>query len=241
MSEIGVHIVAGGYGTRLRDHMSELGYDPSFPKHLLPTGGPNGETFLGKVIRQTRCIPGALPPIVYVNEENAPHIQNHPDIQPAPQLCAQPYSNSFEPMIDAVSRTKQRVIGCAGDFYASIDWRDLLGFHDDSKYPITFVAGLTVPVERGLAYTIAEDSRVISFERSNMTTANEMINVGIYVFDPEPRALSVLHHVKHAKEEQIAQALVDDELLGLYTLPTMPFNVNTKETYRMLLEHTAGL
>lgn len=241
MSEIGVHITAGGYGTRLREHMNELGYASSYPKHLLPTGGPQGETFLGRVIRQTLQIPNARPPIVYVNEENRQHIQNHPDVQPAPQLCTQSYGNWLEPMIDSLAATKQRVVGCAGDFYASINWLDLLGFHDDSKYPVTFVAGLTVPVERGLVYTVAEDSKVISFKRSDMTSANEMINVGIYVFDPEPRALSVLQHAKQAKEEQIAQALVDEELLGLYVLPTMPFNVNTKETYQMLLEHTVNL
>lgn len=219
--------------------MSELGYEQTFPKHLLPTGGPDGETFLGRVIRQTRLIPGALPPVVYVNEENRDHVLNHPDISGDTKICESKYANSFEPMIDGLIASKRRVVGCAGDYYASVEWEELFNFHDRSKYPVTFVAGYTVPVEKGLSYTVAEDGRVISFQRPELSSGKEMINVGIYVFDPEPRALAVLQHCKKAKEEQIAQSLVDEELLGLFVLPTMPFNVNTKATYELLLKHTS--
>lgn len=241
MPPISVHIAAGGHGTRLREHMTELGYADTFPKHLLPTGGTDKETFLGRVVRQVSVVPNALPPVVWVNESNLEHIRLHPDIPSYAQITPGNHANFFVPMIEDLATNSKRVIGCAGDFYAEVDWGDLLTFHESTPYPVTFVAGNTIPVEKGLVYTVEADGKVAGFERSDKTEGHEMINVGVYVFDPDERIVNALQSVLQGKEEHIAQALVDHGLLGLYILPTMPFNVNTPETYRALLEHHSSI
>lgn len=243
-----IDIAAGGQSSRLREYLNCAGLPDNYPKMLLPTGEPDDRTLLGRIIRQAQDTIDDSRVTVHTTCENGAHISAHKDIAPllARERASIQYGvfqNSFHPFIPKVMKERGRVIGASGDFYADLDWEELLAAHDSSDYPVTFLVGRTVVVEEGAAFTVEDDGRISNFWRPPKSEGNELINVGVYVFEPTKPVLSALADLvspsEVAKEEVIVNRLIDSGLLGAYVLPSTPFNVNTPETYAALLEHTA--
>lgn len=238
----GVQIVAGGYGTRLREVMDGLGYEQGYPKHLLPTGGPNGETILGRIVRQALEAPTNGPPTIHANQQNAPFIEKHPDIHPSAQVSVGNYSNFLLPFLKNLSQSRNRTLACAGDFYADFAWASMVARHDSQPYPITFMVGRTIQVDGGSIFDISEDGQIQRMEKVERTRSGDLVNIGAYILDPQETVMDALEALasqrKLDKARDIANYFIHEGLVGAYILPSTPYNVNTGETYAALLDHT---
>lgn len=250
-----VHVVAAGHGSRLKPLMDEIGYEPSHPKHLLPTGAGDGETLLGRIGRQVLCA-GKLP-VIYVNKQAASIVSAHPDIpDERTVLYAGRDGSFFGPIIRAaLSSGPEVTLGASGDHYVDKNpWPDLLDAHDSGRFPVTFAAACMSPRNNGLAYKLRDDGKVLGFKRKARTDGEDMVNVGLYVLTPTAKVLESLGKIGigsngraptlHQSAEEIAAQLIADGLVGIHELPrNTAFNINDPETYQALLAHntTKGL
>jgi hypothetical protein len=246
--EVGIDIAAAGQAMRLREHITELGFPENYPKLLLPTGNPNDETLLGRIIRQSLDAPIDGSITVHTSDTNMPHIVKHPDIEPlldehTVKLETMEYGNGFLAFIPKLVESKIRVIGSSADYYADFRWGSILDQHESNPFPVSFVAGQTAPVEGGLVFDVEDSGKVNGFHRPDRTKATDLINVGVYIFEPSKAVLGALNGLVGrdfiAKEEIIVRQLTEKGLLGLIPLESTPYNVNTPETYQNLLNHTA--
>ncbi len=243
--EGGVHVAAGGHGNRIRRVMDAMHLGADYPKHLLPTGGVDGETLLGRIVRQAMAAPVEGPVVIHANERNAPIFAAHPDIEPGARIDVRPFDNSLGPFVNGVLETGERTLGSAGDFYADFTWEDMLNAHESGRYPVTFMVGRTVAVEGGAVFDVEDSGRISGLRRALRTDESDIINIGAYIFDPHKDVIGALEKVcrqasrERVSEEAIANELISRRLVGSYMIAGA-FNVNTPETYRALLDHTAG-
>ncbi len=249
MSEIGIEIAAAGKSNRLRGHITELGYPDGYPKLLLPTGNPNGETLLGRVTRQAIDAPVSGPITIHTTPDNNLYIEMSPDVAPLiddseVRVRYTEYGNSFRPFIPKLVTEKVCVFGSSGDFYADFSWDNVLDAHHSNDYPVTFVVGQTVEVDKGAVFDVSDNGQITNFARVKRTKESDLINIGIYVFEPAAPVLSALSGLvtEHcmALEEEIVKALIAKGLIGAHVLQTTPYNVNSAETYQALLQETAS-
>lgn len=246
MAETGIEIAAAGKSTRLREHITELGYPNGYPKLLLPTGRSDGETLLGRVTRQAleAPVPGFV--TIHTSEENERYLRQNPDISPLidgaeVRLARVEYGNSFRPFLPKLVKEGVRVLGSSGDFYAEFSWADVLDTHESNNYPVTFVVGQTVAVDNGAVFDVSDNGLITDFARVDRTKQSDLVNVGIYVFDPTDTVLSTLSSIVSsrylASEEDIVTTLIAKGLMGAHVLERTPYNVNSAETYQALLAH----
>lgn len=242
----GVHIAAAGNGERIRTMMSELGFPPNFPKHLLPIGENNEGTLIGRVIQQALQPPVTEQPIVYANENNVEAFRQHPEVGPYARIVIGSFDNSLGPFIANVTHNERRTLGCAGDFYADFSWDKVLDAHESHGFPLTFMVGRTIEVDGGAVFDVADNLQIKRLRRADRTSNSEFINVGVYIFDPTKKVLEILNEMTkkakiqnvRLKEDLVVHAMINHGLAGAYVLPSTPFNVNTSETYKALLAHT---
>lgn len=233
-----VQIAAAGCGSRLRPYMDELGYEPNYPKHLLPTGGAAGETFLGRIVQQILPVTTADRITMHVNMDNLQMIGNHYDIPGAVNYDTTPYNHSLDMFFERLLETKQRVIGCAGDYYAEDDISALLSHHEKSGLPVTALAGYSVSADCGVTYGLS-GNKVTSIRRLDRTASSEPLNIGAYVFEPDNFVMRVIRtHRRNTAEaptdDRIFEAFVRQGLLGAFVTEKPTFNVNTPETYNAM-------
>ncbi len=238
-----VDIAAGGHGTRIREFMVEVGHEPDFPKHLLPTGGPEDETLLGRIVRQSFDTPTVDDVIIHANSNNAGYFESHPDVDPRADVIAGNYGRSLDPFFDQLVKAEERVLGCAGDFYADFSWQDLLEWHDAHRFAVSFVVGHSAALDGGAIFDVAKNGKIESLKRAK-PDQHELINVGIYVIDPTKVVIdAAARHMQNASvtDETIVSELIDLGVAGAYALEGTPYNVNTVATYHALLDHTSSL
>lgn len=244
-----LHIAAGGRGTRLRSLMDSLGYEPNYPKHLLPTGGPNGDTLLGRIVRQALDVTDE--PVVYGSDSNIPIISTHTDIAPeARGVAAPPDASFFGPFLRALLDQKTVVLGASGDHYIDTSpWLSLLETHDSGPFPVTLAAAQAAPLDKGLVYDVRDTGQIVGFRRVDRTNDEDLVNIGVYVISPAQSVLQSLAKIGICKAnldrpmaqpaETIAGQLVLDRLIGIHELPAgSAFNINNPEIYSGLLNHT---
>ena len=238
-----IHIAAAGYGTRLQPHIQQLGYPVGYPKHLLPTGAADGETFLGRIIRQALPIASPQPITVHVNQENQPHIAAHSDIPRRVRYDTRQYNHSLDMFFEQLLVSGERVVGCAGDYYAAEDLTALIAHHDASKFPVTALAGYSVAVDSGISYGVNNDNKVTTMQRADRTKSSDPLNIGAYIFEPDPIVMRVIHTYRPTAsraptDDRIFEAFVRHGLLGAYVTNGPTYNVNTPHTYEAVLQHT---
>lgn len=236
-----VHIAAGGESSRLREKITSLSNLPNYPKHLLPTGGPNGETFLGRIVRQAKLIPHIGSIIIHANSGNKPIIEQHPDIEPPAKVIDAKHSSSLGPITGSLLATRSQTLGSAGDFYAEWDWQSMIDWHNSRPNPVTFLVGQTVAVESGAVFELSASQQIVGLKRVERTTESDLINIGAYIIEPEREVIKILSQMakSRAPEDVVANTLIDRGLVGAYLAPGKAFNVNTPQTYSAVLEHTA--
>lgn len=240
----GVHIAAGGHGTRLRRVMDAMHLGPDYPKHLLPTGNPDGETLLGRIVRQAAEAPVDGPVIIHANEQNFRAFEHHPDVSSEARVVAGDYQGSLEPFTANMLGKRQRTLGSAGDFYADFSWREMLDAHESNRFPVTFMVGRTVAVEGGAVFDVDDTGRINALRRTLRTDEADIINIGAYIFEPHETVIRALDNLyrssrgERISEETVANELIARRLVGAYMIKGA-FNVNTPETYAALLNHAA--
>ena len=179
---------------------------------------------------------------------NERHIRQHPDVRPlidedSVRTRFIEYGNSFQAFLTV--KTEKRTFGSSGDFYADFTWSDVLDAHESHGYPVTFMVGQTIPVQDGAVFDVDDRGRITWFGRVGQTTGEEFVNIGVYIFDPAPAVLDLMQELvrgkRIAKEEIVAERLIEIGAAGACILPGTPFNVNTPETYLALLDHTRKL
>jgi NDP-sugar pyrophosphorylase family protein len=243
-----IHIAAAGKSSRMRPAIEALGHGENFPKHLLPTGAPGGETLLGRIIRQSRVVPTTDGTYVYTNRENKSYIQNRIETAPDHDVSFiasdNTIDNFFIPFMQELLIRRHRLVAGSGDHYMddSFDWRDLVANHNAHDYPITFLSARSIPVSRGAVFTVQSD-QITSFDRPPLTTPEDRINIGLYVFDPTKEVLAIGRRILEARSafdaDDTAGLLISEGLVGTYTPDSVAYNVNNPETYDALLRHTA--
>lgn len=247
-----VHIAAAGYGTRMQEHMATMDL-PDLPKHLLRTGNPEGETLLGRVIQQALGASTVDLPVVYANPENAGMFAKHPHVRPFAEVRVKDFgetfkNNSFSAYIDNLLLTGRRTLGCAGDYYTETTWTDFVAAHDESPYPVTFLVAEALTDEGGAVFDLAEDGKIERFIRKEVVSKGELINIGMYVFDPHELVLRSIEGLvqeyrqnkANLREDIVAYNLISASLVGAVVVSDS-FNINTLNTYEALLEHTDRL
>lgn len=231
-----IHIAAGGNGTRIREGMDSWGFQPGFPKHLLPTG--TGETLLGRIVNQALEIGH---PAIYANYDNVRAIGESTDIHPSVTLSiARNCNGPLSPLVHDITRTRERTFACAGDFWADFKWGDFLGFHMSHDTPVSILVGPSVPTYEGARFKVNEDNGLVeSWERVEYTTSEDLINIGAYIVDPEKLVLRKLQDLERHKEDDFNDTMIESSLMSAYVLDGTAYNVNNPQVYAELIQATA--
>lgn len=232
-----ITISAAGQGSRIRSAMNEMGFANNMPKSLLPSG--NGETLLGRICRQAEEIGHVK---VYVNYDHVKTIGECKDIpKNISLLINRNIYGPLGPLYLDLMQTKKRSFMAAGDFWADFKWKEFLDFHESHDKPVSILIGPSVATVGGARFNVNEDNSVISWERVDNTTSEDLINIGAYIVDPEKavmKKLSKLIEDKNHKEDPFNDALIKDGLMAAYVLSKKAYNVNNIEVYKSLLENT---
>lgn len=239
-------IAAAGEGSRLREFMrTELDLPDDYPKHLLPTGNPGGETLLGRIVRQTSGDNFSDVPIVNTTTHAAHYILTHPDIAPTPRIDTERFVFSMDPFYYRVRRTGERVIACVGDFYSDINWQEFTRQHEESSAAVSLITHrASTPVQAAVFDIDTQTSRVTAIRRPTAGGQGEYCNVGAYIFDPVDALLAVFE--QHLAEDprdaraddSVFAGLIHAGLVGAVRLEGSHFNINTPREYQALLDHT---
>lgn len=231
-----IHIAVGGKGTRIREGVETWGFPPGFPKQLLPSG--SGETLLGRIVRQTMEIGH---PAIYASYDNVRAIGESGDIHPdASLLIARNSNGPLGPMVKDIMRTGQRTYSCAGDFWANFKWSEFANFHDRQDTPVSILVAPSVPTFEGARFRVGDDGIVRSWERVDHTTAEDLINIGAYIVDPEKLVMKKLRGLTWHKEDPFNDAMIAEGIMSAYVLPDTAYNVNNPQVYASLVQNTAG-
>lgn len=240
-----VIISAAGESSRLRGFISgELGLPDDYPKLLLPTGGPDNETLLGRIIRQA-TIDDQLP-ILSVTETNMRHMLAHPDI-PAVEYTTEIPKPSLSAMYYRLRRTGERVLSCAGDFYSDFSWEEFISHHDESGAAMTLlVHRSTQPVEAAVFDIDPTNNQIVDLRRPPYSAVGDYTNIGAYVIDPVDEIHDVLDEYLPVNPQEVLETdaiflqIMRRGLAGCMIVEGANFNVNTPSEYQALLRHTAA-
>lgn len=231
-----ITISAAGQGSRIREAMNEMGFPQDMPKSLLPTGA--GETLLGRITRQAQEVGHVM---LYVNYDHVRTIGESPDMpSDISLLINRNVYGPLGPIYLDLFRTKQRCFMAAGDFWADFKWSEFIQFHESHDKPVSILVGPSISAKEGARFHVADDGTVLSWERVERTTEDDLINIGAYIIDPEKAVLKKIAALqpKNHKEDPFNDSMIADGLMAAYVLKNKAFNVNNEEVYKALVEHT---
>lgn len=243
-----IEIAARGESTRLREFLDRNYGGGHFPKHLLPTGRPDGETILGRIARLGLVAPVEVPIIVHANRFTGGAMMEHPDVPiDSGRVTVVARKMSDDPMdvyTQKVIMERRRVLGAAGDTYTSdFSWDDMLDAHESSRFPVTFLVARTPSNEGGAVYNVADNGAITDMKRVPHTEEEDLVNVGAYIFDPQRAVLRLLEDLASnpvpERNDPLGHGLIDRGLVGAYVLDEPAFNINTLGTYLRMLRSTA--
>ena len=237
-----VLVCAGGASTRIREMLDAEGLPPDYPKHLLPTGGPDHETLLGRIVKQASQAPINQPPIIYAAPQTVGYMQRDPSVGPA-TFSTEAFNFSVDPLYYRLRKYGQRVLGCAGDFYSDFTWAGFISEHDRRETPMSVLAGPSAGSPNAAIYEV-EDGVVTNFYRpEGGSDPTALKNIGAYIIDPDPRVMAVLDELlpvnpaESLPDDTIFNRLVMDGLVGAITnVGSNHFNVNSVAEYQDMLQ-----
>lgn len=231
-----ITISAAGQGSRIREAMTNMGYPEDLPKSLLPTGA--GETLLGRITRQAMEVGHVM---LYVNYDHVRTIGESPDMpSDISLLINRNVYGPLGPIYLDLARTGRRCMMAAGDFWAEFEWSKFLAFHESHHKPVSILVGPSVPTKGGAKFHVAADGTVQSWERVEHTTADDLINIGAYIIDPEKAVLQNIASLapRDHKEDPFNDMMIRDGLMAAYVLKEPAFNVNNEMVYKELARYT---
>lgn len=229
-----ITVSAAGKGERMRRDIKELGFSEDLPKPLLPTG--NGqETLIGRIARQALEIAHVE---VYTNYDTVRPIGESPDLpKNVSLLINRNITGPLGPLYLDLDRTKEQSLMAAGDFWANFKWGEFLDFHNSQETPVSILVAPSVPTTGGARFNVSDDGVVRSWERVERTTAEDLINIGAYIVDPEELVMKKIHELATHKEDPFNDTMIAGGLMSAYVLDEPAFNVNNSEIYRAMAEH----
>ncbi len=129
------------------------------------------------------------------------------------------------PVLNKLKTEKDTLIACAVDMHAKIDYKELLKLHKKQRKPVTIVVAKTYPTPKAMTFKI-KGGLLNSCKRVEMSTANEYINIGVYVVNSElinyiPKDLGSFY------EDDLFKIFVKERIAAAYIMPDKGFNINT--------------
>ena len=223
-------ISCGGRGSRMKD----LFRDPilDIPKHtlLIPTPGFN---LIGEVLRGAR---GHFQRIrIVASASNVKYFVGM--FEHDPDVTVDIEKNPTGPLGPAVRETlsaQERSYLCGGDIFCEFDWDSVEDFHDGHEFPVTILLAKSCPMPSAACFVV-EGSTVLRWDRKEMSDHDDLINIGIYIIDPQEELCSLMRQLTRHKEDPFFSLLVSNHMLAAYVSHSVAYNVNTPATYQALL------
>lgn len=228
-----LHVSAGGINSRIKQYLDER--CDGIPKHLLPIPGREN-SLLEEILFQGETFFDHIR--VWSNEYNildfAGLVPNHHTTQ---FTVDRKMSGPLGPVIRYLLGRKQRAFGCAGDYYCEFLWQDMVAFHESHKQPVTILTARSAPFPNAATFTRQAEGKIDSWVRKDQSTEDDLVNVGCYIFDPDPALMRILRELERHKEDPTFDALIEHGMLAGYVPECPGFNVNTEETYGSLRKY----
>jgi NDP-sugar pyrophosphorylase family protein len=237
-----IYVAAAGRGTRIKPAMAERGlFD--LPKHLLPTGEPNGNTLLRRnVARALRVGPAVT---VLSNQQNHALIERSvAGLNVA--VCDRGGSSSLGPFsFTNLLEPGETGYSVAGDvFIDELDWEGFVEAHRQSERPITFLVGQAAVQPTAAVFEVSDEGAITNFRRADAPQDQAYRNIGVYAFDMTPPVVEILHEHSVSGttdlQDKTATALIAESFVGAHLHRGDFFNINTIADYDELLLYTAA-
>lgn len=229
-----VHISAAGEGSRMRAEMDRLGLSASFPKHLLPTGSFESETLVGRIARQAKLAPQIGYVTLYANTSNVEHFRSNSDLDKVDSIVIGS-NGPFETLHGQYLEQPNPIISTSGDFFTTMPWSKILQFHRSHDLPVTYLVGQSCPTEKAAVFNVT-DGKAVSWHRApGQTQPEDLINVGLYVFDQHPGVREIIAETNSYEPEPNTDALIEAGLIAACVAEGTVYNVNNPSVYNSLL------
>lgn len=239
---IPIHLAAAGKGTRMKAAIEEMGYGDR-PKHLLPTGEPNGVTLVERNLQLARAATDQV--YVHVNAANKRLIQDAVAIEPGELVVVDPDESPLGPFtFTDIMGPDQTGASVAGDvFIDGLSWEHVIKEHLANPHPVSFlVAKQTAPPGSATFGIDHETGQIKKFERSQ-ETQKTLRNVGLYIFTLCPPVIELLEAYTAmpgaGHEDAFATELVAAGLVRAQMHHGAFFNINGMADYIHLRDYTA--
>lgn len=243
-----VTVTAAGEGSRIREYMTQaLGMPGDYPKHLLPTGAPDDETLIGRIIRQASTDGFAEAPVINTTPTTMEYMMRHSDVGEV-TYDTERFVFSMDPLYYRLRRTGRRVLGCAGDFYSDFEWSDFVEKHEKSGAAMSLLVNrTTTPVMAAVFDIDSQSGRVVGLRRPDRSPEGAVTNVGAYVIDANQDVLDVMdrylpRHPQDAHaDDTVFSHLMEAGLVGAIEIGQNHYNINTAQEYEALCSFTGSL
>jgi len=224
-----LYVSAGGNNTRLKNFLKEN--FNNIPKHILPL--PTKRlTIIETIIENASNHFDRI--IIEANSQNiifiSPFFFNLLKVKTViDNICSGPLG----PIIRILQEKKERVYGCAGDYYCNFSWADFENFHNSHNMPVSILVSKSVPTPKGAKFNV-NSGKIMSWERVECTSGNELINIGGYIIDPAEKILKAIREITWHKEDVFFDLLIKHGFIGAYDPGGIGFNINTPIIYKSL-------
>lgn len=226
-------ISAGGENKRIKKFL--LYHFNGIPKHLLPIYCHNHETtIIEKIVDDAKEHFDKI--IISSNSKNT-HIfrRTFKDFKKIVIEVDKFLTGPLGPICRKLLRSRKRSYGCAGDFFCEFSWKDFEKFHNSHDKPISILIASSFSMPDGAHFILDDRNIIVSWKRAKRTKDFDLINIGAYIIDPDPKVIKMVLDIAHHKEDVFFDLFVPKRLICGYNPGKMGFNINTFETYKKLL------
>jgi NDP-sugar pyrophosphorylase family protein len=221
-------ISAGGVNARLKDFLTKE--FNGIPKSILPLPGRK-RTLIEEIVYNSRPFFERIQ--IHANSQNASHfLVLFRQLREVEVVVDNYCTGPIGPQIRYLIERKERVYGCASDFYCDFDWGEFERFHDSHEKPVSIVVAPSISVTDGATFEFNGDT-ILSWKRAVQTAKNDVINMGCQIID----YVMDFEDVVEQLQCQFFRTLIGKGFLRGYKLSTMGFNINTPAVYRALCDH----
>lgn len=221
-------ISVGGENKRMKGFIDS--YFPNLPKHLLPL--PTGKTIIEEIIENAKDYFDKI--VLSASRKNYQKFKNFSNDVSKIYIEIDEFLNGpLGPFLRELLKTKKRCYGCAGDFYCKFSWKDFEKFHETHKKPISILVAPSISMNDGARFVI-KNGIIVSWKRVKRTKNFDLINIGAYIIDPDPRVIKLIKKMCYYKEDLFFDLFIPEKMIAGYNPSIMGYNVNTPETYKKL-------
>jgi len=228
-----LNISAGGIGSRMSEDVKK-----GRPKHLLEL--PNGDTILSYIISNAEKFFDKIG--VYASDKNFSQISTVKHGGKSNLLIDKHMTGPLGPMVRSFNEMKEgsTVYACAGDFFNLFDWDDFEKFHRSHEFPVSILIAKSIAVKNGARFNL-KNEQIVGWERPDLTSDSDLINMGAYIVDNTPDVKKVIDNLDRHKEGAFFNKLIKNNLLAGYDSGNIGYNINREEVYQHLINNFNNL